>query len=172
MLLAALVACRPADDGVTVYLAQRLGGDGPHGQVAPVLEPVGRERRPAMTAAWQVLLELRQGPTPAERARGFEPTLEPDARPRSVSVRGGTAIVELARPARFYAVAAIVYTLTELGGIDRVGFRVGGRPCCLPRTDGTHAPSADRSRFAYWTGVPCELRTNPDEPRCRRRAGG
>jgi hypothetical protein len=65
----------------------------------------------------------------------------------------------------------MVYTLTEIDGIDRVGFRVNGRRCCLPLRDGTHEASADRSRYRYWTGVPCELRTNPDEVRCRSDPG-
>jgi hypothetical protein len=169
-LLAAGSACHPADRTLTVYFPQRLGGAGPHGQVVPVLEPIERERRPQMSAAWQALLELRQGPTPAERIRGFEPTLDLGARPLSVTVRGETAVVELVEPARAYGAAAIVYTLTGLDGIERVGLRVGGRRCCLPRMDGTHAPWADRSRYHYWTGVPCELRTNPDEVRCRRGA--
>jgi Sporulation and spore germination len=169
LVLAFVVAgCHAGDTPVTVYFKQRLGGDGPHGQVVPVLEPVERDRRPHMNAAWQALLELRQGPTPGERALGFEPTLELDARPLSVSVRGSTAIVHLARPASFYAAAAIVYTLTEVDGIDRVGFRVDGRACCLPMRDGSSEPATDRSRYRYWTGEPCELRTRADQVRCRR----
>lgn len=168
LLLPAVVAgCHRGDPTVTVYFEQRLGSAGPHGQVVPVLEPVERERRPQLAAAWQALLELRQGPTPDERVRGFEQTLELDVRPLSVTVLDSTAIVELARPARLYATAAMVYTLTEIDGIDRVGFRVDGRPCCLPLRDGRYEAWADRSRFRYWTGVPCDLRTNPDEVRCR-----
>lgn len=169
VLSAAAVACHSGDDPtVRVYFQQRLGGDGPNGQVVPVLEPVERERRPHMSETWQALLELRQGPTPAERTRGFEPTLPLEARPLSVSVSGSTAIVKLEKPARFDAAAAMVYTLTELDGIERVGFRVDGRPCCLPLMDGADQPWTDRSRYRSWTGEPCELRTRPDQARCRR----
>ena len=169
-LVLVLAACRPggADDTVTVYFQQRLGGDGPQGQVVPVLEPVERERRPQMGEAWQALLELRQGPTPEERGLGFEATLPLEARPLDVTIRGSTAIVELEEPARFSAAAAIVYTLTEIEGIERVGFRVDAEPCCLPLMDGTDEPWTDRARYRYWTGEPCEERTRPDQVRCRR----
>lgn len=168
VLAAALAGCHGDDSTVTVYLEQRLGADGPSGQVAPVLEPVERDRRPQMSAAWQALLELRQGPTPGERGRGFEPTLDVDARPLSLELEGSTAIVELAQPTSLYATAAVVYTLTELDGIDRVGLRVAGRACCLYRRDGGYDLYAGRSRFRYWSGEPCELRTDPTHVRCRR----
>ena len=154
-------------DAGDVYFPQRLGADGPHGQVVPVLGPVERERRPGMSAAWQALLELRQGPTPTERALGFEPALALDERPLTIDVRDAAAVVHLADAPDLYGTAAIVYALTSIDGIERVGLRVNGRACCLYRTDGRYDRFAGRSRFRYWTGVPCELRTRPDEVRCR-----
>ena len=170
LLLAAAVAagCHGRRDAIDVYFPQRLGADGPPGQVVPVLEPVERERRSEMSPAWQALLELRQGPTPAERALGFEPALDVDERPLRVRIHGSTATVELTAAPDLYGTAAIVYALTSVEGVERVGLRVAGRACCLHRRDGRYDRFADRSRFGYWTGAPCELRTRADEARCRR----
>lgn len=168
LLAAAVAGCHGGGDAIDVYFPQRIGADGPRGQVVPVLEPVERGRRHEMSPAWQALLELRHGPTPAERALGFEPALDVDERPLAVRVHGSTATVALAAAPDLYGTAAIVFALTSVEGIERVGLRVDGRACCLPRMDGGYDRFADRSRFGYWTGVPCELRTRPDEVRCRR----
>jgi hypothetical protein len=156
------------DDKLHVYFPQRLGADGPHGQVVPVLEPVARERRAHMDAGWQALLELRQGPAPAERIRGYLPALELRERPLRLMLRGRDAVVEFASPPDALGAASVVYTLTGLDGIDRAGIRVAGRPCCLPRHDGGSDLFATRERYRGWTGEPCELRTDPTAVRCRR----
>ena len=168
VLAVAVTGCHGGEETLSVYFPQRLGGDGPHGQISPVLEPVERLRRPHMSARWQALLELRQGPTPSERVRGFAPALEVAERPLDVRVEGGAAIVELAAEPDIYGAAAIVYTLTELRGVDRVGLRVNGRPCCFWLMNGRTEPFADRARYRFWTGEPCELRTDPTHARCRR----
>jgi len=121
-----------------------------------------------MSAASQALLELRQGPTPAERVRGFEPALELEERPLEVELARGAAVVELAAEPDVYGSAAIVYTLTELDSVDRVGLRVGGEPCCFWRHRGPPERFADRRRYRFWSGEPCELRTDPTHVRCRR----
>jgi hypothetical protein len=141
-------------ESVTLYLKQRLGPDGPPGQIAPVLEPVRRPRRASMSAARQVLVQLRQGPTPDERAHGFEPTIDPRTRFSGVSLRAGTAVVSLAgKPLDYYGVAAVVLSLTKLPAIDRV------RVCCLERHDGSRVFVHRRADFSGgWQGTPCELR--------------
>jgi hypothetical protein len=154
LILLAVSGCGGGDDGVTLYLKQHLGADGPRGQIAPVLEPVERSPRSAISPARQVLVQLRQGPTPDERAHGFEPTIDPQTRFPSLEVRDGTAIVAVAgKPLDYYGVAAVVLSLTEQAGIERV------RVCCLHRHDGTRVLLHRRDDFTGgWQGTPCELR--------------
>jgi hypothetical protein len=91
-----LAGCGGGDeDSLTVYLKQRLGPEGPHSQIAPVLMPVEREAREGIPPEHQAALEVRVGPSPDERAHGFLDTVEPETRIHSVTVEGGTAIVEL-----------------------------------------------------------------------------
>jgi hypothetical protein len=118
--LAVLVAgCRGGTDGdtVTVYLRARLGPDGPHGQRAAILTPVERQRRPAMSAARQAVLELLVGPSPDERTRGFQDTIPLATRLLGVTVDGERAVVEFAGvEPDFYGAAAIVYSVIEASG--------------------------------------------------------
>jgi hypothetical protein len=163
LLLAAIfgAGCVDGDESVRMYLKQHLGPDGPRGQIAPVLEPVARPQRPELLPAAQVLVQLRQGPTPDERAQGFEPTFDPGTRFPHVRVRDGTAFVDVAgKPLDYYGVAAVVLSLTELSGIERV------RVCCVYRHDGSRVFVHTRATFSgTWQGTPCELRT---EHRCLR----
>jgi spore germination protein GerM len=164
LLLAA--GCGGGDEHVTIYLAQRLGPEGPNGQIAPVLMPVERDPRPQMSAAWQAVLELRAGPAPGERARGFRDTVHPSTRLVGLDVDGGVATVRLAgAEPDLRSSAAIVYSLTELPGIERVRLRLGGRRCCVYRHDGSPVETLSRDAFAGWTGQPCALRR---EHHCRR----
>ena len=133
-----------------------------------MIEAVRRQRRAQMSPVWQALLELRQGPTHRERRLGFEPALPFAARPLSVDVGGATATVELARTTDLYGAAAIVYTLTAVDGIERVRIVVDGKQCCFPRMGGGSFDTAGRDHFRFWTGEPCELRTDPTHARCRR----
>ena len=169
LLLTALVllaGCGGGEDGVTIYLKQRLGPEGPIGQVAPVLAPVERDPRAFIAPAREALLALQQGPSPGERARGFLPTFPVGTWPRNLAVRGGTATVDLAGGERpdFYGAAAAVYSLTELPGVERVRLRFRGEPCCVYRHDGTVVRTLTRADFRSWQGEPCAERT---ERRCR-----
>jgi spore germination protein GerM len=170
LILIVVAGCGGDEETRTVYLKQRLGPEGPRGQIAPVLMPVAREPRDGIPAAHQAVLELRVGPSPDERAHGFLDTLEPETRVRSVAVDGGTATVELAgaEPNEFYAHGAIVYSLTELPGIDRVAFRLDGKPCCVYHHDGTvRTEPLIRRVYDYWQGEPCGERDQPDAVHCR-----
>jgi hypothetical protein len=160
----ALAGCDAGSDGgVTVYLQQRLGPDGPPGQVAPVLEPTQRPRRQGLSAAEQALVQLSQGPTPAERVRGFEPTITLGTRLRLERVANGTAFVDVVRgDLDFEGVAAVVYSLTALPDVERV------RVCCLYRHDGSKIFVHERANFRGWRGEPCEERTDPTSVRCLR----
>jgi spore germination protein GerM len=156
------------DDTITVYLKAHLGPEGPSGQIAPVLTPVERHRREAMSAAWQSILDIRVGPSPDERAHGFLDTIAPQTRLRHLAVVGGTATVDLAgREPDFYGSAAMVYTLTELPGIDRVRLRLDGHPCCFYGHDRRPIATTTRDALNGWQGQPCALRGG-DDVRCRK----
>jgi hypothetical protein len=156
------------EETLTVYLKQKLGPEGPHSQIAPVLMPVEREPRKGTPRAHQAVLELRVGPSPDERAQGFLDTVESQTRLRSVAISGGTATVELAgREPDSYAAGAIVYSLTELEGVERISLRLDGHACCVYRHDGTAVPLLTRRTYAGWQGEPCGERHRPDAVRCR-----
>lgn len=166
--LALVAGCGGGDDEtVTVFLKQRLGPDGPHSQIAPVLMPVEREPRDGIPAAHQAVLEVRVGPSPDERAHGFLDTIEAETRLRSVTIKGTTATVELlGREPDFYGAAAIVYSLTALAGVERVALRLEGKPCCKYRHDGTVVTVVSRRSYAGWQGEPCAERDEDAAP-CR-----
>jgi hypothetical protein len=166
LLLAA--GCSGDDETLTVYLKQRLGPEGPHSQIAPVLMPVERERRGGIPEQHQAVLEIRVGPSPDERAYGFLDTVEPETRLRSVAIEGDTATVELlGREPDFYGAAAIVYSLTALPGVEQVALRLGGKACCKYRHDGTAVALISRRSYVGWQGEPCEERDGRDAVRCR-----
>ena len=148
------------DETTTIYLAQRLGPEGPPGQARPVLAPVERARRPSMSAARSALLALREGPAPDERAHGFLDTFPAGTWPRDVAVRDGTAVVDFAGGPEptLEATAAAVYTLTALPGVERVRLQFGGRACCAYRHDGTAVPVLTRANYRGWPGEPCAVR--------------
>jgi hypothetical protein len=164
-----LAGCGGGDEEtLTVYLKQRLGPEGPHSQIAPVLMPVERERRDGVPPEHQAVLEVRVGPSPDERAHGFLDTVRPETRLRSVTIEAGTATVELlGREPDVYGTGAIVYSLTALPDVDRVALRLEGRPCCAYRHDGTPIRSLTTSSYRGWQGEPCPERDRPDAVRCR-----
>ena len=169
LALVLAAGCGASDDErLTVYLKQRLGPEGPPGQIAAVLVPVQRDRRDGVPPGRQAVLELRVGPSPGERERGFMDTVEPETRVRSVEIEDGTATVELlGREPSLYGAAAIVYSLTTLAGVERVALRLDGEPCCAYRHDGRAIALLSRRLYAGWSGEPCGERDRPDAVRCR-----
>jgi hypothetical protein len=168
--LALLAGCGGSDDTITIYLKQRLGPDGPPGQIAPVLMPVERARREGMSAAYQAVLAVRQGPGPGEWGEGFLDTIRPDTRLRAVDVAGRTATVELiGREPDVSGAAAIVYSLTELAGVERVRLRLDGEPCCAETHSGEPIEVLTRRSYRWWSGEPCAERTSSTHVRCRIR---
>jgi hypothetical protein len=153
---------------LTIYLPQRLGPEGPNGQRVPVLMPVERDRRGTMSAARQAVLELMAGPAPDERARGFLDTIPLSTRLLGLRVSGDVTTVELVGDEPDYVgSAAIVYSVTDQAGVERVRLLLDGRRCCVYTHRGTPWLGAlDRRLFRGWTGEPCGLRT---ENHCRAR---
>jgi hypothetical protein len=170
ILLAFLVAgCGGEPDGLTIYLPQHLGPEGPHGQRVPVLMPVERERRETMSSARQAVLELMIGPAPDERARGFSDALHAGTRADRVRVRDRVAEVDLAGPEpTFLGSAAIVYSVAAVPGVRAVRLLRYGKPCCFYPHAGMPVTSLHtRKSFRGWPGEPCALRTYAHAVRCR-----
>jgi Sporulation and spore germination/Immunoglobulin-like domain of bacterial spore germination len=136
---AALVALgagsAPASPGHAVTVSERSSFAvylvrGEH--VAPVRRVAARTVAPARAA----LSALLRGPTAAERRRGYTSAIPARTTLRGVSLAGGVLVVDLSR--RFESgggslsmllrVAQVVHTATQLPGVDRVAFRLGGRP--------------------------------------------
>jgi hypothetical protein len=169
-VLLCLAGCGGGADRLTIYLPQRLGPEGPHGQRTPVLMPVERERRETMSTVRQAVLELMVGPAPAERARGFSDALPPGTRADRVRFEGGIAEIDLAGPEpTFLGAAAIVYSATSVPGVRAARLLRYGKPCCLYYHSGAAITEPHtRTSFRGWPGEPCALRTYPHAVRCRR----
>ena len=167
-MLAVTAGCGGDESTLTIYLKQRLGSDGPPGQITPVLTPVERERRSGVSSACQAGLFVRQGPAPGEWGQGFLETLRPGTRLRAVSVERSVATVRLAgKEPDLYGSAAIFYSLTSLPGIDGVRILLDGAPCCVYSHAGRPIETLTEDTFAGWQGEPCELRVQTDAVRCR-----
>jgi hypothetical protein len=164
-----LAGCGGGREELTIYLPQRLGPEGPAGQRVPVLMPVERDRRATMSAVRQAVLEAMGGPAPDERTRGFLDAIPRSTRLTGIRVAGDLATVELAGAEPDYlGSAAILYSVTEQTGVERVRLRLDGEPCCIYTHQATAWPGAlDRRGFRGWTGEPCALRTYAGAVRCR-----
>jgi spore germination protein GerM len=87
---------------------------------------------------------LSQGPNQVEIAAGLRSALPDEATFRRVSLSGGTARVDLARPFtelsssdQIIALGQLVYTLTARPGIGLVRFTLLGSATEVPRADGS-----------------------------------
>lgn len=107
------------------------------------LTPVRRDV-PAPASPDTVLRVLLAGVVPDEAAQNIRTALSSATRPFVTVEPGGRLQVELtpaflatATQEQVLAVAQIVYTLTELPGVDAVSFTVSGRAVEVPTGDGT-----------------------------------
>ena len=116
---------RPAaiqSDALTIYLP-RLFEDGSLG-----LRAVSRPAAHRDDRLREALEALIAGPDGDERASAFQYPLQPRTRLRSIAVNGGTAVVDFetgidrvhGRPYSELVYWAIVHTVTEVAGVDRV----------------------------------------------------
>ena len=80
--------------------------------------------------------ELLKGPTKPEREAGYFSEIPAGVRLRSIAIEGDTAVVDLSSNIGEYGggtarvegiVAEIVYTLTDLSGVERVSILVDGK---------------------------------------------
>lgn len=82
------------------------------------------------------LTALLEGPTAAERAAGLTSTIPVGTTLRNVTIAGGLATVDLGAAfgtgggslSMFARVAEVVFTATQFSTVDRVTFRLDGRP--------------------------------------------
>jgi spore germination protein GerM len=117
----------------TVYL---LAGD----QLQPVAHQTAR-----VPTRVSILRDLAHGPDDDDSAAGLRTLVPPDTAIDRVTVADGMAIVSLggsgasrvATDRQVLGVAQLVYTATELPGVDRVRFRVEGRLAEVPKGDGS-----------------------------------
>lgn len=145
------------------FLRGYLAPAGYRGQLAPVA-------REARTPA-EVVASLLRGPSAAEKQRRLISTIPPGTSLEHLSVEGGLATVALRgeREPPLDAAAQVLYSLTELPGIERLLLRFNGRRCCVYGHDGQplRRPLTRRA-LAHWQGAPCHLRTKPGQGPCRR----
>jgi spore germination protein GerM len=115
--------------------------------------PVSRDVATPLTAA-RVLKALADGPSDDEAAFGLRSAL-PSRATRGVEVVDGSASIDLttsfssAPPrAQLLALAQLVYTVTQVPGVDVVRFLLEGEPVDVPRSDGSIS-DGPVSRFDY-----------------------
>jgi len=121
---------------------------------------VARERRlPGPLTPGAALRTLRAGPDDEERRSGLTTALPPEVPVQYLGVREAVARVRLTAAftggsvrRQAIALAEIVYTLTEIEGIERVAFVIGDDVVEVPRADGSLTAEpvgrADYARFA------------------------
>jgi Sporulation and spore germination len=117
-------------DTLTVYL---LGSE----RLVPVLR-----QAPAPVNLATALDILAEGPTPDEIALGLQSAVGPEVPARPVRSEGDLAVIEL-RDAfltgggdQIAGLAQIVFTLTQVVGVERVQFLLEGQPVEVPRGNG------------------------------------
>jgi germination protein M len=66
------------------------------------------------------LIQLLEGPTGAEKARGLRSEVPSGTRLEDLAIDDGTAVVELSNPLPEAAIAQVVYTLTQFPSVQRV----------------------------------------------------
>lgn len=134
---------RPGDDaaaegsGTRIYLIDAAAP----GQV-PLLRGVGRDVRPTPTAVLEALLD---GPTDGELERRLRTAIPADTELRSARFSSRTTLtVDLTEPIfeatgaeLVDAVSQLVFTASEVEGVQQVELRVDGELQEWPRGDGT-----------------------------------
>lgn len=91
-----------------------------------------------------ILDQVLAGPAPGETLSGIRSAIIPGARVRRAVLSDGLASIDLSEPFgdvqgkdQVAATAQIVFSCTALPGVERVQFRLEGRPVEVPAGDGT-----------------------------------
>ncbi len=92
----------------------------------------------------RVLEHVLAGPAPHERHGGVRSAINPETRIREALLHDGVASIDLSAPFgdvqgedHITAIAQIVFSCTAFPGVQRVHFRLEGRPVEVPVGDGT-----------------------------------
>jgi hypothetical protein len=145
-------AARPAAGPTQQAVIYLMGGQ----KIAPVARRV--RRTPGVAAA--AMRALLRGPTAQERHAGYKSFIPSGTRLLGVDVAGGVATVDLT--GRFESgggshsmtarVAQVVHTLTRFPSVERVAFRLDGRPAEAIGGEGVVVdPPVDRADFEALT---------------------
>lgn len=135
----------PSRSAIAVYLVR---GE----RMAPVRRVVAGTAAPARAS----LAALLAGPTTAERRRGYSTEVPSATRLLGVSLAHGVLAVDLSRrfetgggsESMLLRVAQVVHTATQFPTVDRVAFRLDGKPVAAIGGEGVIVtPSVDRSSF-------------------------
>jgi hypothetical protein len=156
--IAGLTACGGGDSKTAVYFV-----DGYRSELGMRGRLVMQERALRDPGLGRVVAEVLRGPTAAERdEQGLITGFAGGVRVSTVALVHGTARVRLVSyappsrwPGEYYATAQLVYTLTELSGVERVTLSVNGASCCV--YDMQQRPwrqPLTRELFAGWQGAP------------------
>ena len=107
------------------------------------LAPVTRHTSTPLSLAG-VLDQVVAGPAPHESAGGIRSAISPGTRIRRAVLLDGVASIDLSEPFadvqgedQITAIAQIVFSCTAVPGVERVQFRLEGRPLEVPAGDGT-----------------------------------
>jgi hypothetical protein len=115
---------------------------------------------PAPAGIGSALSALVQGPRAEESAQGISSSVGPQASDVQSQIQGATAIVDITDAFLGIGVqeqvtgfAQIVYTLTEVPGVQDVRIQLNGQPASVPRGDGS-ATTEPLTREMYATLAP------------------
>jgi hypothetical protein len=110
---------------------------------------------PAPLSLGSLLAALVQGPTQDEATKGYTSSVGPQASVLSAMVTDGTAVIDISDAfsgigvqEQITGLAQIVYTATELPGVQKVRIQLNSQPASVPRGDGS-ATTDPLSRADY-----------------------
>lgn len=167
LILASIVLAATAASGCDAGAEERRARvyfiDGYRSELGMRGRLTARERSLADPGLGRVVAEVLRGPTARERdERGLISAFPRGTRVSTVALADRTARVRLSSavpprrwPDGVYATAQLVYTLTDLDGVERVVMTVNGERCCVyDRQQRPWARPLTRANFAGWQGAP------------------
>lgn len=99
---------------------------------------------PAPLLVGTLLSALVQGPTQDEAAKGYTSSVGPQASVLNAQVTDATAVIDISDAfsgigvqEQIVGLAQIVYTATELPGVQNVRIQLNSQPASVPRGDGS-----------------------------------
>jgi hypothetical protein len=149
---------------ITIYLPRRFQDEALGLQAVPRNVPINQE--PALAAA----SALVAGPDGDERADDFQYPLDRRTRILEIHTENGTAVLDLneaidrvrGRPYSELVYWSIVYTLTDVPGVERVALRRLGQPLAeLGAPPFSLPPTASRADAPAWAQPRVEPRSTP-----------